>query len=198
MMLPRTSRVGGRALIPKLLRGRGAGKRWTGLLVIGLICWPLTAFAATPTPPINQPGQTPTGFPVGFPPGSANGQGLQAPVTQLGGRMGPTDPQQTMVIGVSLKVTDQHTLDTFLHDLYDPASPQFHHFLSPADFTKRFLAGGRQAVGDFLKGAKLSVTDRGIGSIINATGTVDQMQTAFKVTISNYSDPSGSVYAAAD
>jgi subtilase family serine protease len=185
-------------LILKLLRGRGARGRWTSLLIIGLCCWPLTAFAATPTPPINQPGQTNTGFPIGFPPGIPNGQGPQAPASQLGGRMGPTDPQQTMVIGVSLKVADQHALDTFMHDLYDPASPQFHHFLTPADFTKRFLASGRQAVGDFLRGAKLSVTDRGIGSIINATGTVDQMQAAFKVTISNYGDPSGSVYAAAD
>lgn len=189
--------------MPKLLRGRGVRVRWTGLLVIGLICWPLTVFAATPTPPTNQPGQATTGFPPGIPPGfqpgfPPSGPGFQAPVSQPGGRMGPTDPQQTMVIGISLKVTDQRGLDSFLHDLYDPASPQFHHFLSPPDFTKRFLASGRQAVGDFLRGAKLSVTDRGIGSIINATGTVDQMQTAFKVTISNYADPSGSVYAAAD
>src|SRR5947208_11744859 len=143
MMLARTSRVWGERTLMKLLRGRGARGRWTGLLIIGLICWPLTAFAATPTPPINQPGQTTTGFPIGFPPGfPPNVQGQQGPVSQLGGRLGPTDPQQTMVIGVSLKVTDQRALDVFLHDLYDPASPQFHHFLTPADFTKRFLVSG--------------------------------------------------------
>ncbi|MHB8647581.1 MAG: protease pro-enzyme activation domain-containing protein, partial [Thermomicrobiales bacterium] len=101
-------------------------------------------------------------------------------------------------LAVSLTVQDQHALDTFLHDLYDPASPQFHHYLAPADFTKRFLVGGRQTVVDFLKNAKFSVTDRGIGSIINATGTVDQVQTTFKVTISDYQDGAGNLSAAAD
>ncbi len=163
-----------------LPHGHRAGIRVTSLLIASLCCAPLTTFAAPP--PVGAPGQ----------------QGAQSFSGPAGVRIGPTDPQQAMTLAISLKVQDQHALDTFLHDLYDPASPQFHHYLSPADFSKRFISGGRQAVGDFLKSAKLSVTDRGIGSIINATGTVDQVQTAFKVTISDYQDGSGTISAAAD
>jgi subtilase family serine protease len=194
---------GERELIAELPRGRGAGRRWASLLVLSLLCWPLTVFAATPTPPIAQPGQTTTGFPAGLPPGfpssgALGGQGAPGPTAPPGTRIGPTNPQQMMTIGVSLKVQDQHALDSFLQDLYNPASPQFHHYLSPADFTRRFLASGRQPVLDFLKAAKLSAADRGAGSIINASGSVEQIDAAFKVTISDYQDPSGAVVAQAD
>ncbi len=176
-----------------LLHGHQAGIRLTGLLIACLCCAPLAVFAATPTPSVGagQPGQAQPGFPPGT-------QGAQASFGPAGARIGPTNPQQTMYLSVSLKVQDQHALDTFLHDLYDPTSPQFHHYLSPADFTKRFITSGRQAVVDFLKNAKLSVTDRGVGSIITAIGTVDQVQTALKVNISDFQDGGGSVYAAAD
>lgn len=176
----------GRELTAKLPRVRGAARCRASLLAIALLCGPLTAFAATPTPPGSSPGD------------ASAAQGIQAPAGPPGVRIGPTNPQRTMAIGVSLKVQDQRALDGFLHDLYDPASPQFHHYLSPADFTKRFVANGRQQVLDFLKGAKLSAADRGIGSIIQASGTVDQIQTAFRVTISDYQDPSGMVVAQAD
>ncbi len=175
-----------------LPHSRQAAIRLTSLLIVGLCCAPLAVFAATPTPSTGQPGQGQSSSPPGFPPG------VQSFAGPSGIRIGPTDPQQTMTLAVSLKVQDQHALDTFLHDLYDPTSPQFHHYLAPADFSKRFITGGRQAVVDFLKNANLSVTDRGVGSIINAAGTVDQIQTAFKVHISDYQDGSGGVYAEAD
>ncbi len=181
-------------------RDRRSAIRLTILLLASVLCAPLTSFAATATPPFAQPGLPPGvqggQFPSGFSaPGVPGGQASFAPA---GGRIGPTSPQQSMTLSISLKIADQHALDSFLHDLYDPNSPQYRHYLSPAEFTKRFLSSGRQTVVDFLKNAKLSVTDRGIGSIINATGTVDQVQTAFKVTISDYQDPSGATYAAAD
>jgi len=179
----------------KLPHGHRAGIRLTSLLIACLWCAPLAVLAATPTPNAGQPGQAQPGFPPGFPPGA---QGAQTPVGQAGARVGPTNPQQTMSLSVSLKVQDQHAFDTFLHDLYDPTSPQFHQYLAPADFTKRFITSGRQAVVDFLKNAKLTVADRGVGSIVNATGTVDQVQTALKVNIADYRDASGFVYAAAD
>lgn len=173
-----------------VLHGRQAAIRLTGLLIASLCFAPLVVSAATPTPPIGQPGQGQPGHPPGFPANSTSGP--------QGTRLGQTDPQQTMTLAISLKVQDQHTLDTFLHNLYDPTSPQFHNYLTPADFSKRFITSGRQTVVDFLKNARLSVTDRNVGSIINATGTVDQIQTAFKVHISDYQDGSGGVYAAAD
>ncbi len=179
-----------------LPQGHRAAIRVASLLIAMLFCAPLAAFAATPTPPGGKPGQTLPGLPSGFPPGGVPGQ--QSFAGPSGARIGPTNPQQAMTLAISLKVQDQHALDTFLHDLYDPTSPQFHHYLTPTDFSNRFIAGGRQTVVDFFKNAKFSVTDRGMGSIINATGTVAQVQTALKVTISDYQDGAGSVSAAAD
>jgi hypothetical protein len=180
---------GERELIIERLCRRLAGRYGASLLIVGLLSWPLTIFAATPTPPTNA-----------FPPGYSTGvnQGAPGAGAPPGARVGPTNPQQTMAIGVALKVQDQHGLDTFLHDLYDLGSPQFHHYLSAADFTKRFIASGRQPVLDFLKTAKLSANDRGVGSIIDASGTVAQIEAAFKVTISDYQDPTGAVVAQAD
>ncbi len=170
-----------------LLHGRRAAIRVTSLLIAGLCCAPLAVFAATPTPSGGKPVQVQTGMP-----------GQQSFAGPSGVRVGPTNPQQVMTLAISLKVQDQHALDTFLHDLYDPTSPQFHHYLTPADFSKRFIASERQTVVDFFKNAKFSVTDRGMGSIINATGTVEQVQTALKVAISDYQDGAGGISAAAD
>jgi subtilase family serine protease len=176
-------------LITERLRGRVAGRCGASLLIVSLLSWPLAVFAATPTPPPNV-------FPPGFSTGATQGApGLGGPP---GARVGATNPQQTMSIGVALKVQDQHGLDAFLHDLYDLGSPQFHHYLSASDFAKRFLASGRQPVLDFLKNAKLSAADRGVGSIIDASGTVAQIEAAFKVTISDYQDPTGGIVAQAD
>ncbi|MGI8689790.1 MAG: protease pro-enzyme activation domain-containing protein [Thermomicrobiales bacterium] len=175
-----------------LLYGRRATIRVVSLLIASLCCAPLAVFAATPTPPGGKPGQVPPGFPPGGVPGQQSFAGPS------GARIGPTNPQQAMTLAISLKVQDQHALDTFLHDLYDPTSPQFHHYLTPTDFSKRFIAGGRQTVVDFFTNAKFAVTDHGMGSIINATGTVAQVQTTLKVTISDYQDGAGSTYAAAD
>ena len=179
-----------------LLHGRRAAIRVVSLLIAALCCAPLAALAATPTPPTGKPGQASPGFPADFPPSGVPGQ--QSFTGPSGVRVGQTNPQHVMTLAISLKVQDQHALDTFLHDLYDPSSPQFHHYLTPTDFSKRFIAGGRQTVVDFFTNAKLSVTDHGMGSIINATGTVAQVQTALKVTISDYQDGMGGISATAD
>ena len=195
------------SLIARLLHGHRARIHWLSLLIASIICAPLAVYAAPPTVPPGVPGQGVAsqpffpGMPPGgqFPPGLGPNQQVGAgPNGPPGARIGPTNPQQPLTLAISLKVQDQHALDTFLHDLYDPASPNFRHYLSPADFTKRFITTGRQQVTDFLKNAKLTVNDRGVGSLLTATGTVDQIQTAFKVSISDYQDPSGTVYSAAD
>ncbi len=182
----------------RLLRGRATGIRWASLLALGLLLAPFTLLAAPSTATATIPATATVPTPV---PTNLNGPGTQigsAPAP-LGARTGPSNPQQSMTIAVSLKVQDQRALDAFLKDLYTPTAPNYKHYLSPADFSKRFFsATGRQQVADFLHAAKLSVVDRGIGSIVNATGTVDQLQAAFKITISDYQDGSGTVYAAAD
>lgn len=120
---------------------------------------------------------------------------LQSNVTHAGTLVGRTNAQQQVSLAVPLKIAKQSELDAFLHDLYDQTSPAFHRYLTPADFTKRFVdASARKQVADFLRSKQLTVTDSGLGTVINATGTVAQVESAFSVTISDYRDSTGKVY----
>ena len=42
---------------------------------------------------------------------------------------------QMMTLDVVLPIADQSALDQFLSELYDPNSPSYHHYLTPAEFT---------------------------------------------------------------
>jgi kumamolisin len=120
---------------------------------------------------------------------------LQSNVTHAGTLVGRTNAQQQVTLAVPLKIAKQSDLDAFLRDLYDPKSPSFHHYLTPAEFTKRYVdAKARQQVVNFLRGKNLTVTDSGLGTVINATGTVAQVESAFSVTLSDYRDSAGKVY----
>lgn len=143
-----------------------------------------------PFGPGGQPGQP---F---FPQGGPGPQGAGAPP---GTRISASSPSQAIPFSISLKIQDQKVLDAFLKDLYNPTSPNYLHFITPQDFTKRFISStGRQQVTDSLKNANMTVVDHGIGSVIAASGRVDAIQTMFKVTMSDYQDGSGGTYAATD
>ena len=45
---------------------------------------------------------------------------------------------QSMRLDIVLPLSDQAGLDSFLQDLYNPASPSYRHFLSVSEFTARF------------------------------------------------------------
>jgi subtilase family serine protease len=123
----------------------------------------------------------------------------QTAITRTEARVGRTSAQQALTLSVPLKVRDQTALDTFLHDLYDPASPSFHHYLTPAEYTNRFVdASARKQAVAFLQGKHLSVDDSGLGTVIKATGNVADIERAFNLTISDYKDSAGRVFFAND
>jgi hypothetical protein len=93
---------------------------------------------------------------------------------------------------VSFEPADASAIGQAVSDLYDPASPNFHHWLSPQEFGERF---GRsqseidQAAG-WLKSQGLQISQTWPSNLsITFRGTVDAVQRAFGVTISQYSDP---------
>src|SRR6185437_12587128 len=47
---------------------------------------------------------------------------------------GKLDDSQDLSIRVSLDLNNKQDLKQLLHDLYDPKSPEFHHFLTPDEF----------------------------------------------------------------
>ena len=47
---------------------------------------------------------------------------------------------QNLNAQIILPLANQSQLNTLLQDLYDPKSPNFHHFLTPAQFAQQFSA----------------------------------------------------------
>lgn len=104
-------------------------------------------------------------------------------------RIGPTSASQQLKLAIGLKVTSQAGLDQFLDDIYNPASPNYKRYLSSQEFTQQFTSQlDRNVIDIYLQGQGFSVTDSGLGVLINATGTVAQAEKAFGVTISDYQD----------
>ena len=52
--------------------------------------------------------------------------------------LGAMDRSQRLNLAISLPLRNQAALDDLLQQLYDPASPNYHHFLTPEEFTGRF------------------------------------------------------------
>jgi kumamolisin len=99
------------------------------------------------------------------------------------------DESQTMKIVVGLKLRDEAGLDRLLSEIADPRSPNFRKYLTPADFAGRFspLPQDVDNVVIFLQERGLSVTNVSPNrTLIEAEGTVGQLEAAFGVTINKY------------
>src|SRR5579862_9140250 len=64
-----------------------------------------------------------------LPPAVANGQAA---------RLGDLPPDQRLSLAISLPLRNEAALDDLLRELYDPASPRYHQYLSVAEFADRF------------------------------------------------------------
>src|SRR5216683_8345199 len=61
-------------------------------------------------------------------------------------------PDETPIdVAIVLRLPNEEARDALVRDLYDPASPQFHQFLTPSEYTGRFAPPGEsyQAVLNF-------------------------------------------------
>ncbi len=123
----------------------------------------------------------------------------QTPTPKTQPRVGASNAQATVPLTVALKPVDDNALNSFLAQLSDPKSPQYRKYLTPRQFTDRFFApADRTQVVNFLTGKGLTVTDTGVGTLIDASGSVANVERAFNVTFSDYRDTDGRVFRAAD
>jgi Pro-kumamolisin, activation domain len=99
---------------------------------------------------------------------------------------------QRMQLSIVLPLRNQTALTELIGRLYDPSSPDFHHFLSVNQFTQQFgpTAEDYQAVVDFAKANGFSVTDSAANRlIVPISGTAAQVEKAFNVRMNNYRHP---------
>jgi len=86
-----------------------------------------------------------------------------------------------MSIGLSLR--NQGQLGTLLQGLYNPASANYHRFLTPGEFAQQFgpTAGQRQAVIDYLTQRGFTITQT-YPTLIDFRGPVSLAEQVFGVT----------------
>ena len=99
---------------------------------------------------------------------------------------------QRMRLSIVLPLRNQTALTELIGRLYDPSSPDFHHFLSVDQFTQQFgpTAEDYEAVVGFAKANGFSVTNSPANRlIVPITGTAAQVEKAFNVRMNNYRHP---------
>ncbi|MGZ4113084.1 MAG: S53 family peptidase [Tumebacillaceae bacterium] len=102
-------------------------------------------------------------------------------------------------VTLTLNLHNADQLNSFIADLYNPASPNYKHFLTPDQFAAKFgpTAGDVQKVSDFAKSNGLKVTGVAKNNqSVTVSGTVAQLETAFGVTINNYTNAKGDTFFA--
>src|ERR1035441_9694626 len=97
-----------------------------------------------------------------------------------------------MHFDIVLPLRDPAGLENFLQELYDPASPFFHQFLAPEEFTARF--GPSQEDWDalvlFAKASGFEVVSGSRDAMdLRLIGTVANIEKAFNVTMGVYQHP---------
>ncbi|SFW61520.1 S53 family peptidase [Amycolatopsis australiensis] len=106
-------------------------------------------------------------------------------------RTGDVAADRPIAAALSLKLHNQQALEKFLADVQNPASPQYHHFLTPAQFNAEF--GPTQAevgkVVSFLeKSGATGIEVSGNRQAITFTGSAARLESAFHTRIGTYHD----------
>jgi kumamolisin len=99
---------------------------------------------------------------------------------------------QTLQLDLVLQLSDRAGLQSFLNDLYNPSSPSYRQFLTPAQFTARFGPSQQDydAVLRFAQNYGLQVVGGSRdGMDVQVKGSVAAIETAFHVSMRTYQHP---------
>ena len=102
----------------------------------------------------------------------------------------PATNRLYLAIGLPLRNTND--LNKLLQDMYNPASPQFRHYLTPEQFTERFGPTRRDydAVAKFARSHGLEITVMHPNRVLlDVAGKVADMEKAFQITLRTFKHP---------
>jgi len=140
-----------------------------GLLVVASLTGPLAARAADKT----LPGHVP------------------AVVSRLS-PVGPLAAETNLYLTLGLPLRNQEALTKLLQQIYDPASPNYRHYLTPDEFAAQFgpTTNDYQAVLDFAAAKGLTVVHtHGNRMLVDVLGKVPNVEQAFHVKMQKYQHP---------
>jgi subtilase family serine protease len=126
---------------------------------------------------------------------AAERQVLQGHVPAVVSRLqsaGRLNPSRRMDLAIGLPLRNREALTTLLSQIYDPASTNFHRYLTPEQFTERFgpTVEDYQAVMGFAKANRLAVSGTYANRLVlDVSGLVPDVENAFHVTLRTYRHP---------
>jgi subtilase family serine protease len=101
------------------------------------------------------------------------------------------NPQAMLDLWLGAPLQDAAGAKQRLKDLYDPASAQFHHFLTPDQYEAQF--GPEQAsldrIAAFAKANGMTVVDTPAHQMVHVRATVATLEKAFKLELNTYQHP---------
>ncbi len=105
----------------------------------------------------------------------------------LARKLGAAPADRTMTIGVEVQRPDTTGELALYNEIYRPGSPEYHHFLTPGQFNRRFGVTPAQsnAVRHWLTAGGLSIQTAS-GDYFTASGTVARLDRLLRVTINRY------------
>ncbi|MGP8020497.1 MAG: immunoglobulin domain-containing protein [Limisphaerales bacterium] len=106
--------------------------------------------------------------------------------------LGPMGSSQPLNLAIGLPLRNQETLNNLLEQIYDPASPNYHHFLTPEQFTAQFGPSEQdyQAVIAFAKANGLTVmAENSNRLLVDVSGSVADIERVLHVRMQVYQHP---------
>ena len=107
--------------------------------------------------------------------------------------IGDVPATNELQLAIGLPLRDQAGLDKFLKDLYNPASANFHHYLTPEEFTARFgpTEADYTAVENFARVNGFEITGtHGNRLLLDVRANVADIQRAFHIGMRRFKHPS--------
>jgi len=107
-------------------------------------------------------------------------------------RLGAADPSLRLRLAIALPMHDQAGLDALLRDIYNPASANYKHYLSVAEFTERFgpTTADYDAATRFFAAQGLHITATAANRyIIDVEGSVATLERVLHITMGVYRHP---------
>jgi len=106
--------------------------------------------------------------------------------------VGRLEKDRELNLAIGLPLRNKEELTSLLHSIYDPTSPDYHHYLTPAQFAGKFGPSEEdyQAVKAFAtaNGFKMTATYPN-RILLDVAGSVSNIEKAFNVTMRTYAHP---------
>ena len=105
---------------------------------------------------------------------------------------GKLAPEKSLDLAIGLPLKNTEALSNLLQQIYDPSSPNYHHYLTPEQFTAQFGPSEEdyQMIVNFAKVHNLTVTATHPNRmLLDVRGKVSDIEGAFQVQLHTYHHP---------